>query len=87
MADIGYFEPLPLDRAENMQQKDYETLQGNTYWHNVHLFLNQAKSIAEFKNIDFVKHLHECLQEPAQQWYIGELDQSECQLLSSNMVI
>ena len=82
-ADIGYFKLNPSGAA--VKEEDYKTIQGNTYWHNVHLFVNQAESITESKNINLAKHLHECLQGPAQQWYMGELDQADCQLLSSNM--
>ena len=71
-ADIGYFKSNPPGAM--VKKEDYETIQGNTYWHNMHLFVDQAESITESKNIDLAKHLHECLQGPAQQWYIGELD-------------
>ena len=59
VVDIGYFELNPPGAA--VKEEDYKTIQGNTYWHNMHLFVNQAESITESKNIDLAKHLYECL--------------------------
>lgn len=70
--DIGYFDPH-LDEA--MGKTDIVQVGHDTYYRDVHLFVGQAKAIANVKGPRLVRiGLHLCLRGVAQEWYAAELD-------------
>jgi hypothetical protein len=72
-ADLGFFDPAydekTLTTAEPMQHAGKDT-----YFRDVHLFIDRAKDIAVTKGAETVRNnLYTCLRDTAMIWYTAEL--------------
>ena len=74
-SDIGYFDPL-LDKAYG--EGELLTVGKDTYYRNVHLFVERIKDIAMIKGSALVRNnVNTTLRGSAQAWYTAELTNLE----------
>ena len=74
-SDIGYFDPL-LDKAYG--DGELLTVGRDTYYRNVHLFVERIKDLAMIKGSVLVRNnLNTALRGSAQSWYTAELTNLE----------
>ena len=74
-SDIGYFDPL-LDKAYG--EGELLTVGRDTYYRNVHLFVERIKDLAMIKGAALVRNnINTALRGSAQSWYTAELTNLE----------
>ena len=71
-SNIDYFDS---HKFESYDDDDYVIVTNKIYYRSVWLFMNAIKTIVISKKNRLVRtHLHRCLQDDAQTWYIDEID-------------
>jgi hypothetical protein len=72
-ADLEFFDPA-YDEKFTFTDDSMQHAEKNTYFKNVHLFIDRVKDIVVIKKVETVRNnLYTCLRDIAMTWYTAEL--------------
>ena len=80
-SEVGFFHPMYDDKSVASGGAPMEHTPKDTYFRDVHLFIEHARDIAGIKGDDLVRiNLWTCLKGPALEWWLSELSETEKRL-------
>ena len=81
-SDVGFFHPMYDDKSVDSGAPAMEHTSKETYFRDVHLFLERARDTASIKGYELVRtNLWTCFKGPALEWWLSELTESEKRLV------
>lgn len=79
--DVGFFDPLHDGKSVASGASSMEHTGKDTFFRDVHLFLEHARDVAGVKGDDLVRtNLWTCLKGTALSWWLGELSENDKRL-------
>ena len=80
-SEIGFFHPMYEDKSIASGAAPMEHTPKDTYFRDVHLFIEHARDVAGIKGDELVRtNLWTCLKGPALEWWLSELGETEKRL-------
>ena len=80
-SDVGFFNPMYEDKSAASGAPSMEHTPKETYFRDVHLFLEHARDVASLKGDELVRtNLWTCLKGPALEWWLAELSENDKRL-------